>query len=226
MFQKKLLPLHRPKKKLSSLEDINGNDHSDKSEKSLQLVTSANVVGDAVGVSERKWFMAFVNNNTEKSCSDKLQEKGYETYIATQKETRLWRNGRRSQVERVVIPSIVFIHATEHERLNIVKFPFVKRFVTDRACMTNEFGRHPIAVIPSRQMDMLKYMLYQSDTQVFFASHPPCSGENIRVVRGHLKGLEGKICRYHDGDTYLSVQVSILGCAVVRVALADIEILI
>lgn len=46
-----------------------------------RVSTASNDVGDAVGLEKSFWFVAIVNNNTEKSSSEKLQKMGIETYF-------------------------------------------------------------------------------------------------------------------------------------------------
>ena len=171
----------------------------------------------------RHWYVAIVATNSEKACRDRLVALGHEAWVASQEEMRVWRNGRRSTVERVVIPLMVFVHATEQERRDIVNLPFIKYFLTDKAGRANDFGVHPVAVIPQREMEKLQFMLYQNDQPVTFLSRPLKAGGSVRVIRGSLRGLEAQVTRYRDGDTYLVVNVGMLGCAMVRIALSDVE---
>ena len=185
-------------------------------------VPSAQKVDDAVGVPNRQWFVAIVGRNTEKACRERLSALGYESYVATQMETRVWRTGQKKQVERVLISNILFIHVTEHERLEIVKLPFINYFLTDKAGHTNDFGRHPLAVIPDNQMDMLRFMLYHADSPVTFTPEPLHLGDRIRVVRGQLTGCEGYVAK--DGNqTHLVVRIDFLGSAQVSISSDDLE---
>ncbi|MDE7410017.1 MAG: UpxY family transcription antiterminator, partial [Muribaculaceae bacterium] len=88
-------------------------------------------VGDAVGVESRKWFVAIVNHNTEKAVQERLDGLGYETYVAKQTVVRIWKNGRKAKVDKVIIPSLVFVKCTQKERHEIVSLPYIKRFMTD-----------------------------------------------------------------------------------------------
>lgn len=69
-------------------------------------------VDDAVGVEKANWYVAIVNNRSEKVTAEKLSNEGYEAYVASQEEYRLWRNGKKKKIDRVVIPSMVFLHCT------------------------------------------------------------------------------------------------------------------
>lgn len=185
-------------------------------------VPSAQKVDDAVGMPNRQWFVAIVGRNTEKACRERLSALGYESYVATQMETRVWRTGQKKQVERVLISNILFIHVTERERLEIVKLPYINYFLTDKAGHTNDFGRHPLAVIPDSQMDMLRFMLYHADSPVSFTSEPLRLGDHIRVIRGQLTGCEGYVAK--DGNqTHLVVRIDFLGSAQVSISSDDLE---
>ena len=187
-----------------------------------EQVTAATKVDDAVGVPKPKWFVAVVGRNTEKACRERLSEQGYESYVATQQEMRVWRTGQKKQVERVLISNLLFIHVTERERREVVKLPYIKFFLTDKAAQANDFGRHPLAVIPDSQMNMLRFMLYHADSPVSFTAEPLHLGDHIRVVRGQLAGLEGRVTRDGNG-TYLVVTLDLLGSAMVSISTDDLE---
>ncbi|MDE7189270.1 MAG: transcriptional regulator, partial [Muribaculaceae bacterium] len=56
------------------------------------------------------------NSRNEKKVAESLKESGITSYVATQKEMKVWKNGKRKTIDRVVIPSVVFVHCTEKER--------------------------------------------------------------------------------------------------------------
>lgn len=185
-------------------------------------VPSAQKVDDAVGVPNRKWFVAMVGRNTEKACRERLTALGYESYVATQTETRVWRTGQKKQVERVLLSNLLFVHVTERERRDIVNLPYINYFLTDKAGRTNDFGRHPLAVIPDTQMERLQFMLYRANSPVHFTAEPLRLGDHIRVVRGQLAGLEGNVTRQGNAS-YLVITLDILGSAMVTISPEDLE---
>lgn len=186
------------------------------------LMTASNV-GDAVGMLKKRWFVAIVNNNTEKSCAEKLQGIGYDVYVPIQTEERRWRNGKVKSIDRTVISTIVFIHCTELERKEVVKFSFVKRFMTNRAGKKGELEKNPIAVIPDKQIDILRFMLDNSDVPVNIESLPLKLGDKIRVIRGKLRGLEGNIINDKNSDTFLIIRIDLFGCAKLSISPVDVE---
>jgi transcription antitermination factor NusG len=179
-------------------------------------------VGDAVGVGKSVWYVALVNNNTEKMTGERLSALGYENYVATQLEIRVWRNGKRAKVDRVVIPSTVFVKCTEKERRQIVALPYINRFMTNKAAVTDEQPyRKPLAIIPNRQIETLRFMLGNSDTPVNIGRYQ--KGDKVRVARGELCGLEGEVIETSDGKSELIVAIDFFGCARLTIDRINLE---
>lgn len=179
-------------------------------------------VDGAVGVPDAKWFVAIVNSRHEKAVREKLAEIGLEAYVATQEELRVWKNGRRKLVERVVIPSMVFVHCTEPQRRQIVNLPYVNRFLVNRTSDSGGLNK-PVAVISDAEIQKLKFMLGQSDSPIEFATTEFRVHDNVRVIRGALRGLEGEIRENTDGSHTLVVSLSLLGGAIVHIDPRDVE---
>lgn len=179
-------------------------------------------VDDAVGVPQRKWFVAIVNSRHEKAVGENLAKNGVETYVATQKEMHLWANGRRKLVDRVVIPSMVFVKCSEKERRQIVNLPYINRFLVNRAADSGGLNK-PVAVIGEAEMKKLKFMLGQSDSPVEFVPTEFRVNDTVRVIRGNLSGLEGEIRENSDGSHILVVSLSLLGGATVYIQPQDVK---
>ncbi|MDE5878243.1 MAG: UpxY family transcription antiterminator [Muribaculaceae bacterium] len=176
----------------------------------------------AVGVSGPKWFVAIVNSRHEKKVAENLQQDGIRCYVATQKEMKVWKNGKRKTIDRVVIPSVVFINCTEKERRRIVGLPFIYRFMVNRSAESGTLNK-PVAVIPDVQIQKLQFMLGQSDFPVNFVPSAFKIKDNVRVIRGSLKGLYGQIMENSDGTHTLTVGIELLGGASVKIDPHDVE---
>lgn len=188
----------------------------------LGVTTMHDSVDDAVGVEKNNWYVAIVNNRAEKASALRLSALGYECFVATQQEMHIWKNGRRAKIDRIVIPSMIFIHCTETERRNIVTLPFIFRFLTNKAANSGPAGR-PVAVIPHSQMQQLRFMLGKSDRPVEFAEGRYRQGDKVRIIRGSLCGLEGEVLTSDDGKKELLIRLDILGCAKVLIDPIEIE---
>ncbi len=181
-------------------------------------------VDDAVGVPESKWYIAIVNHRTEKSVADKLSKLGVENYLPVQKEVHLWANGKRARVEKVMIPSKVFIRCTEQRRREIVNLPYIFRFMTNISGARAAGGFRPLAIVPDEEIRRLKFMLGVPDVKVTF-SEDFVKGDMVRVVRGPFRGLSGEVLQDAcSGANRLYINIDFLGSASVVIDPADIEI--
>lgn len=100
-----------------------------------------------------------------------------------------------------------------------IPYPFIKRFMTDRAAT----GTGRLAVIPEPQMQTLRFILGNSDTPVSIEERAFRRGDRVRVVRGGLRGLEGEIVDLTGGDSELLIELSVLGCARLRIDRLNVE---
>ncbi len=201
-------------------------------------------LADAVGVQEtqesaiqqeesKRWYIATVMHNTEKACSKKLDEQfsvnsraalDFETYVPFQTELRIWRNGRRKKVDRILIPTYIFIRCTETVRKTIKQEAnFIKSFIKDRAGQPDEFGIHPFAFIPDHQMLDLQRMVGDAETPVTIDTRTLHVGSKVRVKGGSLMGLEGHVLQEPDGKTSIVLTIDFLGCAKAEVPLEWLE---
>ena len=176
----------------------------------------------AVGLPEAKWYVAVVGPRHEKSVLEKLQKLGYESFVASQKEMHVWKNGKRKMIDRIVITSVVFIRTTEKQRREIVSLPYISRFMVNRSANTGTLNA-PAATVPDTDIRRLKFMLGQSDTPVYFEPTRYKIRDNVRVIRGHFQGLEGEIMKNSDGTHRLTVSISMLGGATVSIDPNDVE---
>lgn len=182
----------------------------------------ANVLDDAVGVPSIHWYVAIVNRNSERMVASRLEAMGFECYVAMQSEMRVGRNGRRRKVDRVVIPSMLFIRCSESRRMEAVNTPYIFRFLTNKAGQHNAYGK-PVAIVPDGEIERLRFMLGNSEGSVEFVGSTFKVGDSVRVVRGPLRGLEGEVETAEDGASYLYVNFPLFGAARTRIEPIDIE---
>lgn len=192
---------------------------------SNNVASVTNVVDDAVGLGKSYWFVAIVNHNSEKQVSAKLTKMGVINYLPTQTEIRVWKNGRKSKVDRIVIPSTVFVYCTEQIRKEIVRLPFIFRFMTNKAGESKHSANKPLAIISDNEIERLKFMLGQSDISVRITEKPFKTGDKVRVIRGNLAGLEGEVLDMRNAKSELIVSLDFLGCARLSIETVNLEII-
>ena len=182
--------------------------------------------GDAVGVPEtnempapqpqKHWFIARVSPNTEKSTRAKLQALGYEAFVASQQELRVWKNGdrrKKKMVEKVVITQYLFLHISKKEREALIRYSFIKEFMRNKAAKTNtEF-----ALMTDKEMETLMRMFGQSDYPILFDAVDYTIGEEVLLHMGSFDYTARVVRKHGDSATYYGIRVGELGCAYMEV---------
>ncbi len=194
-------------------------------DRSFRVAPVTDVVDDAVGMGKSQWYVAIVQHNTEKSCAKKMNKIGIQTYVPIQAEYRIWKNGRKAKVDRVVIPSTIFIKCTESERLEIVKLPFINRFMTNKAGIIKNSINKPLAIIPENEIKLLIFMLGQSDIAVEITKKPFKTGDEVRVIRGALAGLVGEVMNLKKAKSELVISFNSFGCARLYIETNNLELI-
>ena len=165
----------------------------------------------------RQWLIARVAPNTEKACRERLVDLGYDVFVASQEEIRIYKNGerkKRKKIERVVITQYVFLHLTEQERRVVVALPFIKAFLINRSSEQRAF-----ATVSDEQMRQLKKMLGQSEHNVQFITSGFSLGDEVIVMNLGSNDYTGRIVRVPgDKSTYVGVRLNELGCAYLEIS--------
>jgi transcription antitermination factor NusG len=156
--------------------------------------------------------------NCERKVENRFQQIASETYLPTQEEIHQW-SDRKKKVRRLVIPMVLFVKINRNEvsRVHVNKDNQFYGFIT-----TDRAGRIP-AEIPDKDIEKLRFMLSQSDSSVEISDIPYAAGDPVRVVRGPLRGLEGKIVKVNDRKGALIVPLNCLGSAMVSIDLVNVE---
>lgn len=137
----------------------------------------------------------------------KILEKTYNVYVATQKETRVYKSRNRREIERVVIPGVIFIHTTEDNLWNILlNYSDIHRFMLDRAASNRQKGKRVYASISDQEMQQLRQMLDNSPHPVVLTTEQLTVGQQVEITRGPLVGLKGELAII-DSTSYIVLKM-------------------
>lgn len=161
------------------------------------------------------WIAVLVQMCTEKTVGEKLSKLNIENYVPTQNEVHLW-SDRKKAIKRVVIPMIVFVKVDKLEEKQLKTYSFINKILSYP-------GEKKSAIIPEEQIERLKYMLNNADTNVELNNFQLQVGEKIRIVRGALKGLEGELHVIDIDKMMLAIRIECLGYACVNISSKDVE---
>ena len=169
--------------------------------------------GEGVAHSKR-WYVALVRMHHEKKVSERLDKMVIENFIPVQQELHQW-SDRRKMITSVLLPMMVFVHVDPKERMEVLSFSTVSRYMVMR-------GESSPAVIPDEQMARFRFMLDYSAESVSMNSSPLARGEQVRVIKGPLTGLVGELVNV-DGRSKIAVRLNMLGCACVDMPVGYVE---
>lgn len=54
---------------------------------------------------KQEWFVAIINNRSEKKYAQVLRNIGYEVFVPIQSEKHIWHNGTVKSVDRMLLPN-------------------------------------------------------------------------------------------------------------------------
>ena len=149
-------------------------------------VNAGPISGTGEGVAHSKrWYVALVRMHHEKKVSERLSKMGIDSFVPVQQQIHQW-SDRRKMVDTVLLPMMVFVHVNPKERMEVLSFSTVSRYMVMR-------GESTPAVIPDEQMARFRFMLDYSDEAVCMNDTPLARGEKVRVIKGPLSGLVGEL---------------------------------
>lgn len=150
------------------------------------------------------WYVARTRHGSELGVRNKLSALGVESFVPTR--TRRASRGR-NLVEEPLLSSLVFLHATKSDALDLIHFHGINAdYIFD--CATRK-----LMIVPDKQMEDFKRVFDLSLEEGGLVDAPLSVGERVRVTRGCLKGVEGFVLELQ-GKTY--VVVGLLNCLYAR----------
>ena len=156
----------------------------------------------------KRWIGVLVQINTEKKVAQRLQKLGYECYVPTQIEIHQW-SDRKKRIERVIIPMVVFILIEESQEKTIRDFSFIYKLISYP-------GTTNAAIIPATQIEQLKTLLQNAESQASFSSNTFHIGDRVNIMQGPLKGLTGLVIQ-ENGNSLFILEIELLGCVKLKI---------
>lgn len=174
---------------------------------------------------ERPWFVLWVNSKAERSVRDNLIGKGLDAFVPVRQEIHTWRRGERRKIDKVLIPSVVFVRMEQADRRIVEDCPGVNALMRDPARKREGLtGWETLARVSNDEMHLFKQMLGMEEMDVQFASADYSVGDYVRIKGfGDSSGKAQIVRIFGNNKTYVGVRVSFLGCAYMEVKKSRIE---
>jgi len=164
-------------------------------------------------MSSSHWFAIWTRSRQEKVAASRLEAIGIPHYLPLTTELRQW-SDRKQRVTLPLFSGYLFVQMNPLDRRNlqVLNVPGVAGFVG------NSKGPLPI---PDQQVEAIRKVLCE---QVECTVLPLLEeGDRVRVVRGALAGLEGRLIRSNSASRLLISVQAIHKSLSVNIARQDIE---
>ncbi len=162
-----------------------------------------------------QWFALWIRSRQEKTSATMLGALGIPHFLPLKSEVRQW-SDRRQTVTVPLFSGYMFvrINSVRDRRLEVLKIPGIAGFVG------NQTGPLPI---PDQQIEDIRTVL---ETRVECATFPLLNeGDGVRVVRGPLAGVEGRLIRTNS-STRLSISIEMIHKSLlVSISRHDVELI-
>lgn len=142
------------------------------------------------------WFVARTRHGAELGVRNRLKALDVEHFIPTV-SSRGWR-GRT--IEKPVINCLLFVRATQAEALALIH---------ERGLRANylfDCATHRLMVVPDKAMEDFQRVMDLSTDEGGLVDRPLQQGEKVRVAKGPLEGVEGRILELQ-GKHYVVVSL-------------------
>jgi transcription antitermination factor NusG len=135
-----------------------------------------------------------------------------ETFLPLQRKLRQW-SDRKKWVELPLISGYLFVKASRKEYDQVLQSNYV-------VCYVRFEGK--AAIIPDSQIEYLKLMLKQDNSEIEITREQLLPGQMIEVVAGPFIGLKGKLQKIR-GKSKVAIELEQLGySALVEIQVEDI----
>ena len=133
------------------------------------------------------WYAVCVRYQNEQRVEQVLRYQGWETLVPRYRSRRQWLD-RRQDIEVALFAGFVFCRFAACQKMRVEDTPGVLRIVS--------FGGAP-AAIEAWEMEEIRSV---AESRVALSPWPYLKqGDRVRVERGALKGIEGRLLRTPEG---------------------------
>ncbi len=200
----------------------NGTDEGEAMPKSLMATVTSPLPDTATGIVAKtehgtlNWYAVYTRVHHERKAANRLTRQGIQTYVPVQTVTRQW-SDRLKKMEVVVIPTLFFVRIPKDKQLQVLRDPSVSRFLTAP-------GERTPAIIPTHQLKRFRFLIENANSPIDFEPGKLVAGDQVRVIRGSLKGLEGTFIKQQE-HCKLYIRLNLLGNVGVVIPASVVEVI-
>lgn len=161
----------------------------------------------------KSWYAIYTKSRNEKKVAELFSRDGIDHYLPLVSKLKIW-SDRKKTIQEPLFPSYVFVYITEKEHLSVLRTPGVVRFIT--------FEGKKVEIRPV-QIEAIKE--YVETGKEFIENEADYKvGKHVRVNRGSMKGLEGRLVEIL-GKQRVKVEIEAIRQSIfIRIPKSNLEI--
>lgn len=131
---------------------------------------------------EKSWYALYTRSRHEKVAAEELWRREIEVFLPLREVVSKWKD-RKKTVQFPLFPGYIFANvALRERRLDILKVPSIVSIIGTS---------HEAQPIPEEQITAVKTLVF---SEIPYDPYPEIGvGDRVRVIRGPLRGLEGRL---------------------------------
>ena len=152
-----------------------------------------------VPAEDKSWYVFRASYGREDKAADYLVEDGTYVYIA-KRYVRKTIKGKQNKVLETLIPNLLFVYTTKDKAEEYIKATPSLSFLSFyyNHFELNDNQKNPPLIVPCREMENFILATCNQNEHLMFVKEEQChfkGGENVRVIDGLFKGVEGRVAR-------------------------------
>ena len=148
---------------------------------------------------DKSWYVFRASYGREDKAADYLVEDGTYVYIA-KRYVRKTIKGKQKKVLETLIPNLLFVYTTKDKAEEYIKATPSLSFLSFyyNHFELNDNQKNPPLTVSCREMENFMLATCNQNEHLMFVKEEQChfkGGENVRVIDGLFKGVEGRVAR-------------------------------
>ena len=162
----------------------------------------------------KNWYAIYTKPRSEKKVAELLLKKELEHYLPLIKNMRQW-SDRKRLVEAPLFPSYIFVHIDDKEYYFVREINGFVKFIT---------FDNKLVTVPEWQIEAIRRYV-KTGEEIIVDEENYTVGKLVRVTRGGMKGLHGRLVEVL-GKQRVKVEIeSIQQCLFLTIPLGSLEII-
>lgn len=146
---------------------------------------------------EKRWYAIYTKPRYEKKVDAVLIKKGIESWCPVRKVQKQW-SDRKKVIEEPLFKSYVFVHISEHERVDTLMTDGVLNFI---------FYLGKPAVIRDSEIETIKKYLAEKDTLIHVISSEGFKeNDKVKINHGVFMDNAGTVLRANKKKVYVQLE--------------------